>query len=107
MPQHPELEEFRLQLGALRRHPTLSRHVSGDDVRLGKLDLTEVDKLIREDAGYYFLIAAAGLNRTSLKKATAEADAQIVASKLRRAFVIKERLPVRASFRATAMPALS
>ncbi len=102
MPQHPELEEFRQRVAALRRHPTLRHHVSGDTVRLAKLDLKELDELIHLDEGYYFLIAAAGLNRTSLKKATAEADAQIVAPKLRRAFVIKERLPVTVSFKGTA-----
>ncbi len=106
MPQHPELEEFRLCLRALANHPSLRGHISGDEVHLAKLELAEVDELLRDEVGYYFLIAAAGLNRTSLKNAAAEADALIMAPKQRRAFVVKQRLPVRASFQATAETSL-
>ncbi len=108
MPKNPELEEFREQINELREHQTLKRCIAGDEVRLARLELKEVDELVRTgEAAYYFLIAAGGLNRTSLKKAMREPDAQITAPRLRKAFVIKERLPVRASFQATAGTAVT
>ena len=51
-----------------------------------------------DETAYYFLIAAAGLNRTSLKKAAADETAKIVAKPLRKAFAVEKRLPVIASF---------
>jgi hypothetical protein len=108
MSRNPELEEFRQQINGLRDHPTLKPRISGGEVRLAELELKEVDELIRtSDAAYYFLIAAGGLNRTSVKKAMREPDAQINAPRLRKAFVIKQRLPVRASFQATAVTAIA
>lgn len=102
MSKNPELDDFRKRVTALAQHPTLGRHVSGDDLRLAALTLAEVDELVHDDAVYYFLIAAAGLNRTSLKRAAQEPDALIVSPKLRKAFAIKKRLPTTASFQATA-----
>ncbi len=102
MPRNPELAEFRRRTEKLIRHPLLGPHLEGDNLRLAALELEQVAELIQDEAAYYFLIAAAGLNRTSLKKATTGAEAQIVPQRLRRAFVIKERLPIRASFKATA-----
>jgi hypothetical protein len=68
------------------------------EVALATLSLDAVAELMKSDASYYFLIAAAGLNRTSLKKAAAEHDAGIVAPAKRRAFAIRKRLPVRRLF---------
>lgn len=102
MPRNPELAEFKRRTAELVHHPEIRPHLSEDELSLAALDLEEVAALIRDEVGYYFLIAAAELNRTSLKKATLKADAQILSSRLRKAFVIKERLPIRASFRATA-----
>ena len=102
MPKNPELAEFRRRTTTLLHHPILTPHISGDELHFAALELEEVAELIHDEVSYYFLIAAAGLNRTSLKKATTAADAQIVTHRLRRAFVIKARLPVRTSFNATA-----
>ncbi len=102
MPKNPELEEFRKHVVALDRHPVLGEHIEGDELRLAELTLDEVDELIADDTVYYFLIAAAGLNRSSLKRAMKEPEAQIVPSRQRRAFAIKVRLPRTASFQATA-----
>lgn len=106
MPKNPELEEFRKGIEGLRRHPVLEPHISGDEVRLSEMALSEVDQLIRDDTVYYFLIAAAGLNRSSIKKAMKEADVQIVSVKDRRAFAIKRHLPTTASFQSTAETAV-
>ena len=102
MPKNPELEDFRKHVAALDRHPVLRPHIDGDQLRLSELTLAEVDQLIRDDTVYYFLIAAASLNRTSIKRAMKEPDAQIVSTKQRRAFAVKKRLPATASFQATA-----
>ncbi len=102
MPKNPELDDFRKRVAVLAQHPTLGPHVNGDDLHLAGLTLAQVDELIHDDVVYYFLIAAAGLNRTSLKRATLEPDAQIVSARQRKAFAIKKRLPTTASFQATA-----
>lgn len=83
---------------ALRTHSLLAPRLVRDEVSLQSLDLREVAVLLKEEAAYYFLIAAAELNRTTLKRATTAADAAIVASRLRRAHVVKQRLPVRQAF---------
>jgi hypothetical protein len=103
---NPELEEFRRQIDALKKHPLLRPHIRRDEVYLKKLTTDAVADLIRNDAAYYFLISAAGLNRTAVKRAAAEPAAQIVVASRRRAHVIKTRLPVRVSFSATAAKAV-
>lgn len=50
------------------------------------------------EAAKYFLFAAAGLNRTTLKKAAREPETSIVDKKLRQAYAIKRRLPVKDAF---------
>lgn len=104
----PELEQFHRDVEALLEHPILRAHRRGDDVRLGELTRADVRLLITgRGAGYYFLIAAAGLNRTALKKAAAEPEAMIVAARERAAFAIRQRLPLRVSFRETAAKAVA
>lgn len=98
MTERPEHEEFRTQIEKLKKHPLLAPILKRGDALLSSLRTEDVAKLIRVDAGYYFLIAAAGLNRTSLKKAAADHEASIVEASKRRAFAIKKRLPVRKSF---------
>ena len=63
-----ELDEFRRQIDTLAAHANLAPHIEGTEVRLAELDLSEIDALARIDAVYYFLLAAAGLNRTSLRR---------------------------------------
>ena len=101
MSEHPELDSFRNRLRNLVEHRALTPHAEGDRIHFSRLSLEDVDELCREDEGYYFLIAAAGLNRTTLKRATATPEARIVLPRLRKAFAIKERLPLEISFAAT------
>ncbi len=101
MTANPELEDFRVRSEALVHHRILSRHIQNNTLRLSQLSLEEIDDIIRADEGYYFLIAAASLNRTSLRAATKTPEAKIVQPKLRKAFAIKESLPVKATFSAT------
>jgi hypothetical protein len=106
MVENPALEEFRGQVEALRRHRIIRRLLSRDTVRLRNITVDDVSTLCREEAGYYFLISAAGLNRTSLKKAIREPAVQIVEAKRRRAHAIKGNLPYEVSFAATAAKAI-
>ena len=93
-----ELEEFRRQVDALSTHPILSTHMDGTEIRLAELELGEIDTLARTEAGRYFLLAAAGLNRTSLRRETQSEAAQIVTPRLRRAYAFKVHLPIREQF---------
>lgn len=98
MTERPLVDDFERSIEDLRSNPILLPHVKRGEVHLGSLTLDAVAQLMKVEAGYYFLIAAAGLNRTSLKKASAGEEAKIVTAAKRRAFAIKERLPVRKSF---------
>lgn len=98
MVDNPALDEFRRQIEALRSHPAIAPLIKRADVHLGRLKRQGIAELLREETAYYFLLAAAGLNRTSLKKATAEEAAQIVPKPLRRAFAVEKRLPVTRPF---------
>src|SRR5437016_2302406 len=77
------------------------------DLRLAELETKDVAALIREDAAYYFLIAAANLNRTTLRAAALAPEALIVPRVLRKAHVIKQQLPIRTSFETTANKAVA
>jgi hypothetical protein len=102
-----ELEEFRRQIDALATHALLSAHIEGTEVRLAELELNEIDVLARIEAGYYFLLAAAGLNRTSLRLEARTEAAQIVTPRLRRAYAFKAHLPVRQQFGEVATKAVA
>lgn len=103
----PELDEFRRRLTLLRDDPVLVDKQDGDALRLADLSLPELSSLLNDETAYYFLIAAAQLNRSSLKKAMAEPEAQLVAPKLRRAYAVSACLPVTASYSAVAASAMS
>lgn len=107
MTDRPEFEEFQKQIAKLQKHPALAAVQKRGMVALGKLTLDAVVDLISDEPGYYFLIAAAGLNRTSLKKAVAEHEASIVEPSKRRAFAIRKRLPVAKPFSEIASGALA
>ncbi|MEO5727122.1 MAG: hypothetical protein ABI134_36415 [Byssovorax sp.] len=68
MTSNPALDEFERQLLALRKHKFLAPHMKREEIHLGALTREEIADLAREEVAYYFLIAAAGLNRTSLKR---------------------------------------
>lgn len=107
MSADPSLEDFRRRTDALSRHKILRKFLRGDEVELARLSLEDVDDLAGQDQGYYFLIAAAGLNRTSLKAAARTPEARIVQPRLRRAFAIQQNLPIRVSFAATAQKSVA
>jgi hypothetical protein len=97
----PLLEEFRRQVEALREESSVAERLTGDVLEFQGIELEELRTLLQSQPGRYFLLAAAQLNRTSLKKATAEPAAQIVMKGLRQAYAVRARLPVRVSFEST------
>ena len=108
MHETPELIAFRDDVERHFEHPIIRTHRRADEVRFGELTREEIrDLSARRGPGYYLLIAAAGLNRTTLKKSMAEAEAMIVSPRERQAFAIQQRLPVRVSFRETAAKAVA
>ncbi len=98
MVERPALDEFRRQIEALKQDPHIAPLLKKGHVRLGGLSRQQIAELLKDDSAYYFLIAAAGLNRTSLKRAAADETAKIVPKPLRKAFAIEKRLPVTAVF---------
>lgn len=103
----PAIEDFRKRIEDLPHSTLLAPLIRRGIAHLSELSVESVAKLMRLEASKYFLLAAAGLNRTTLKKAAAQPAAQIVAAGLRAAHVVKERLPVRQSFSDIASAALS
>jgi hypothetical protein len=99
MTDSPDLEEFARQIDGLRTHPDIGPLLESGVVRLGELTREQIAGLARPNtASYYFLIAAAGLNRTTLQKAVDSQEARIVAPPLRRAFAIQRALPKQRPF---------
>lgn len=98
MTDTPELDQFKLELRSLRTHPVLKKLIKRNQISLGELSVDEIAALLLNEAAKYFLFAAANLNRTSLKKAAREPETAIVAKKLRPAYAIKCRLPVKDAF---------
>jgi hypothetical protein len=94
----PEFDQFKAELRSLRGHPLLKTLISRNQVHLGKLTIEDVAALMLHEAAKYFLFAAAGLNRTTLKKAAKEPETAIVERKLRQAYAIKRKLPVEETF---------
>lgn len=107
MPRNPALEQFRSEVSALRGHPMIALLLDGDLIQLQSLTTDQVYALARLEAGYYFLIAAGGLDRTAIKREMKGSEAKLVAAARRRAHVIKARLPVRASFSSVAETAIA
>jgi hypothetical protein len=103
----PELDEFRRRIEKLASDKVLRKLVKGGEVHFGKLSVDEVATLMRDEVAYYFLIAAAGLNRTTLKKATEHEEARIVEAPKRKAFAVQRRLPVRRAFADVASSAIA
>ena len=67
----------------LRHVPVGRRHgsvlwVRLDQLTLRRLTVENIAELLKNRVAYYFLIAAASLNRTSLKKAAQEPEACVV-----------------------------
>ena len=95
----PELDEFRRQVGLLLQDSLIARTVKADGrLALSDLSLAEVAVLMRTEVSYYFLLAATGLNRTTLRRAAAEEEALLVPLRHRKAFAVRSRLPVSGDF---------
>lgn len=103
----PELEAFREEILHLKDHPLISPLLVDDQLSLAQLSISDTAALLKNSVAYYFLIAAANLNRTSLRKSVQEPDAQIVSSPQRPAYVIRKRIPVHLSFGATVAKAVA
>jgi hypothetical protein len=98
MTESPDLDEFIRLVDQLKRNAALSPHIRKGEIVFKQLTLEEISVLLRDEAARYFLLAAAGLNRTALKRAAADDTAKIVTGGLRKAFAVKVRLPVRKKF---------
>ncbi len=106
-PLNPDIDEFREAISRLALNPLVARCISGDDLFLAKLSREEVQQLIRDDAARYFLMAAAELNRTSLRRGIRSPEIQVLPPNLRQAQVIRQRLPARIGFEAAAQQAIA
>jgi hypothetical protein len=98
MTDTPELDEFKSELRKLKKHVLLKKIMQGRVINFEKLTRADVATLMVQDSARYFLLAAANLNRTQLKKATKDPETVIVEKKLRVAHAVKKRLPLNASF---------
>ena len=78
MTDTPEFDDFKTELRKLKTHKGFKQLLLRGEIQLGKLALTDVAALMLEDAARYFLLAAANLNRTQLKKATKDPETVIV-----------------------------
>jgi len=96
MTDTPEFDDFKTELRKLKTRKPLKPLLRRGDIQLRRLALTDVAALMLEDAARYFLLAAANLNRTQLKKATSDPEAVLVEKKLRQAYAVRERLPLTA-----------
>lgn len=106
MTESPELDEFSRRIGELAED-VLKPLIKDGGVHLKDLSLEKIGALLRDEVAYYFLIAAAGMNRTSLKRAMEHVEAKIVRPEHRRAFAILSRLPLRCTFAEVASRAIA
>jgi hypothetical protein len=93
-----DLAEFERAVRGLRQHPTLKPRVRKGVVEFAGLSLKELNQLLRNDAAYYFLLAASGLNRSSLRRASSTPEAKIVSPPDRRSHAVRSSLPSRMPF---------
>lgn len=98
MTDTPEFDQFKAELQGLRTHPLLRELIRRNNVHLGGLKIEDIATLMLHDAAEYFLLAAAGLNRTTLKQAAKDPETAIVEKRLRQAYAIKRRLPIKEAF---------
>lgn len=95
MSSRPEHDDFVLRLRALARDPQIKPYLKKGVVDLESLTEKHIHKLIqrKDDAAFYFLMAAAGLSRTKLKTAQKDPAVQIAPKALRVAYALKRHLP--------------
>lgn len=94
MSPNPEIEDFARRTRELLQSPTFARRVEGGRIAFASFTLEELDGVLRDDIGYYLLLAAAGLSRTGVKRAMADPEAGLVVAARRKAFAVQVHLPV-------------
>lgn len=94
----PDLRTLERQLRALAKNAHLAPLIHDGEARLGDLNLEQVAELLADDHGAELLMAAAALNRTELRAGITSTDALLVAPPLRRAYVVRSKLPSSANF---------
>lgn len=100
MSSRPEHDDFVLRLRALARDAQFKPYVKKGVVNLKSLTEKQIQKVLRrkDDAAFYFLMAAAGLSRTKLKTAQKDPAVQIAPKPMRVAYALKRHLPPTCSF---------
>ncbi len=94
-------------LAGVRHHPALSPHVDRRGrVHFSTVTLADLAELLKDPTASLLLMAAADLNRTTLRSGIEQSHAQLVAPMLRRAFVVQSKLPPTADFDALVALAL-
>jgi hypothetical protein len=102
-----DLRSLERDLLELRHRPELRDHVdAAGRANFAALELTDLATLLADPVASLLLLAAADLNRTALRSGAEQSDAQLVAPRLRRAFVVQAKLPPAADFGATVALAL-
>jgi len=101
------IEEFQRQVEDLRRSTHLKGVIKRGEVRFVDLSLEQVQALLDDPTGYYFLLAAANLTRTTLKRAASDDRSALVRKEDRRAHAVKEALPHRRPFDEVATRAIA
>ena len=98
MTDTPEFDEFATALRRLRTSAPWKAWIQRGQVQFAKLSIADVAAQLLIEPSRYFLLAAANLNRTALKKAALLPEAALVEKKLRVAHAVRSRLPRTASF---------
>lgn len=98
----PVVEEFARQVRKLIDTPEIAAHAKGDRVDLSKMSLNDIALLLSTDVGLYLLMAASGMNRTTLRSALSDPEVSVVRREYRRAQTVRARLPLDLSFEAVA-----
>jgi hypothetical protein len=96
----PEHDDFVRRLQGLKSHPIFKPLIKRDAVDLKSLNEKQIFTICRssDDAGFYFLMAAAKLSRTKLKAAQEDPAVLIAPKAQRRAYALKRNLPPVCSF---------
>ncbi len=87
------IEAFRREIEAFRQHPLIEPHLNDDIIDLTALPLRDIALIAKNrstTAGYYFLLGATTLNRTTIKAQRKNAIKVGVAKQYLLAHVLKE-----------------
>lgn len=98
-----EHDDFVQRLRALKNDPLIGSRLKKGSLDLKSLSEKDIDRICRrssDDAGFYFLMAAARLSRTKLKAAKQDPGVKIAPKGMQRAFALKRHLPPTCMFEA-------